>query len=109
MKLLIDNNLSTLVKSVLNSSFPGSMHVSEINLTEASDTIIWEVAKKDYHAILTKDRDFYYRVSLFGVPPKVTWIKRGNCKNRELLDLIRNIIDDINTFLNSGRDIMTIQ
>tara|TARA_Y100001980_G_C14556842_1_gene351181 strand:+ start:17754 stop:18083 length:330 start_codon:yes stop_codon:yes gene_type:complete len=109
MKLLIDNNLSVLVKQVLDSSFPGSMHVSEVNLTEASDSVIWLLAGKEYNAILTKDRDFYYRVSLNGAPPKVIWIKRGNCRNKEMLDLIRGKIEDINSFLKSDRDIMTIQ
>jgi len=109
MKLLIDNNLSVLVKQVLEPNFPGTMHVSEIDLTEADDTAIWEIASREYQAILTKDRDFYYRVSLFGSPPKLVWIKKGNCRNRELLDLIRKKIDEISVFLKSDRDIMTIQ
>lgn len=85
------------------------MHVSELDLSSASDTDIWNTARLEYTAILTKDRDFYYRVSLFGSPPKLVWVKRGNCRNRELLDLIRDKLGEIELFLKSDRDVMTIQ
>lgn len=109
MKLLIDNNLSVLLKEVLEEPFPGSIHVFDLNLSDASDNTLWNLAKEEYDAIITKDRDFYYQVLVHGSPPKIIWITRGNCKNREMLSLIRSKVEDIEIFLNSDQDILIIQ
>ena len=107
--LLIDNNLSVLLAEVLEPYFPGTRHVSDINYAEASDSKIWELAKAEFTAILTKDRDFYYRVVMNGPPPKVIWITRGNCGNREMHSLMRAKIMEILTFLGSDQEVLLIQ
>lgn len=108
-KLLIDNNLSVLLRDVLKPYFPEAWHVADLNLSEASDSHIWELAKKEFHAIVTKDRDFYDRVTFNGSPPKLVWITRGNCRNKELLSMIRERLDDIRVFLGSERDVLILQ
>ena len=85
------------------------MHVSELNLSEANDNTIWETARNEYHAIVTKDSDFYYKICLNGALPRLIWRKTVNCRTRELLDLIREKTVEISIFLKSDRDIMTIQ
>ncbi|WP_394854105.1 DUF5615 family PIN-like protein [Imperialibacter roseus] len=107
--LLIDNNLSTLLKNILVPHFAGTQHVYDINLGTASDTTIWQFAKDNGHTILTKDKDFYFRVSLKGAPPKVIWITRGNCGNRELIRLVKSHIKDIQSFIDSDRHLLVIQ
>ena len=106
--VLIDNNLSVILKTVFEKEFPGSMHVYELGLEKASDTEIWEIAKGKYDAIISKDKDFYFRIMLHGSPPKLIWIARGNCRNREILDLIRENTSKIKAFLASNQEVLKL-
>jgi predicted nuclease of predicted toxin-antitoxin system len=44
MKLLFDQNLSPRLPGLLSDLYPGSVHVREIGLAEATDTAIWNYA-----------------------------------------------------------------
>jgi predicted nuclease of predicted toxin-antitoxin system len=45
--------------------------------------------------IVTKDSDFSDISLLRGFPPKIIWIRRGNCKIAEIEEILRRHIDDI--------------
>ena len=38
---------------------------------------------------MSKDADFHERSFVLGQPPKVVWIRRGNCSTDEVLALLR--------------------
>ena len=57
MKLLLDENLSRLVES-LSEAYPGSVHVHGIGPGAADDSEVWEYAKAQGFAIVSKDADF---------------------------------------------------
>jgi len=40
--------------------------------------------------IVTKDADFSELSLLLGFPPKVLWIRRGNCSTRDIEILLRD-------------------
>ena len=107
-KILVDNNLSVRLPEVLSIDFPGSVHVATLRLTEATDTQLWELAQREHFAILTKDKDFYHRVSVLGAPPPVIWITRGNCSNREMIALVRQHIPAMRSFLASSQALLII-
>ena len=98
MKLLLDNNLSTRLSEALVERFPDSTHVRVIGLATASDREIWDHAKARGYAIISKDSDFHQMSFLFGFPPKVIWIRRGNCSTREIESMLRQHADDIKRF-----------
>ena len=75
MKFLFDQNLSWRLPSILEDIFPESLHVREIGFNEAQDIEIWEYAKADGFAIVSKDTDFQQRSLLLGHPPKVVWLR----------------------------------
>jgi predicted nuclease of predicted toxin-antitoxin system len=52
--------------------------------------------------IVTKDADFSDICLLHGFPPKVIWIRRGNCKTADIEEILRNHNDDIEK-LNSNK------
>lgn len=79
MKLLFDHNLSHRLLHALHSEYPDSQHVRNIGLAEAGDEAIWRHAIQQGFTIITKDADFHQRSFLFGHPPKVVWIRCGNC------------------------------
>jgi predicted nuclease of predicted toxin-antitoxin system len=39
-------------------------------------------------SILSKDSDFYQRSLLFGPPPKLIWLRIGNCTRDDLIALL---------------------
>jgi predicted nuclease of predicted toxin-antitoxin system len=89
MKLLFDENLSPNLPRLVLATFPGSEHVREIGLKGSTDEKIWDYARVNGLAIISKDKDFYQRALLFGSPPKFIWLRLGNCTRDELLDLIQ--------------------
>ena len=89
MKLLFDQNLSPRLVSALANLYPDSDHVFNLNLDQASDNEVWDFALNQDFAIVTKDADFGELSLLRGFPPKVIWIRRGNCSAREIENLLR--------------------
>ena len=98
-KLLFDNNISHRVVARIDDIFPDSTHVMSENLDESSDLDVWKFAHKNNYTIVTKDSDFNDLVIYRGVPPKVIWIKVGNCKVSDIESIFRNNRPIIKEFL----------
>ena len=98
MKLLFDENLSPKLPLLLEKQFPGSQHLRECGLKGQSDEAIWEYARANGFALVSKDSDFSQRSLLHGHPPKVIWLRLGNCTRGDLLTLIMRHEQDILTF-----------
>ena len=47
-----------------------SAHVKTLAITNTDDSVIWEYAKVNNFAIVSKDADFHQRSLLYGHPPK---------------------------------------
>lgn len=88
MKLLLDENLSPALVAVLSAVFEGISHVADFNLKSAPDPIVWAYATNEGYTIVTKDSDFHHRSFLYGHPPRVIWIRRGNCSTKEIATLL---------------------
>ncbi len=95
MKLLFDQNLSPKLVSRFSDLFPSSDHVFFLGLDTRSDEDIREFAAKEQFTLVTKDADFGELYSLFGGPPKVIWIRRGNCSTHSVEQILRDHIDSI--------------
>ncbi len=78
MKLLLDENLSRRMVSLIASHYPGSSQVALLGLEQASDTAIWAYARQHDFIIVTKDSDFVDLSTLYEQPPKVILLKTGN-------------------------------
>ncbi len=89
MKLLLDQNLSPRLVGRLGDLYPGSTHVSQHGLGDADDLEIWTFAQKAGYLIVSKDIDFSELGSVRGFPPKVIWIRRGNCTTAEIEGILR--------------------
>lgn len=109
MKLLFDQNLSPKLATYFALSFVDSQHLQNLNLDKSMDTSVWEFAKLNEFTIVTKDSDFNNLVSFFGFPPKVIWIRRGNCSTSDIKKLIENNLDKVSAFINDNvNGILTI-
>jgi predicted nuclease of predicted toxin-antitoxin system len=98
MKLLSDQNLSYRLVPELESLHPGSVHTREVALATADDEAVWNYARQHGLAIVSKDMDFYHRGVLFGQPPKVVWIRLGNCTTADIEALLRTRQADLPAF-----------
>lgn len=65
--------------SRLADIYPDSNHLFNLNLDTAEDSFVWQYAKDNDFTIVTKDSDFSELSLLRGFPPKVIWIRIGNC------------------------------
>ena len=99
MKLLFDQNLSPRLTDFFAGTFVGSKHLQELNLEEASDSLVWEFAKNEGFTIVTKDNDFNDLVTFLGFPPKVIWIRRGNCSTNDIIILLNSKLEMIEAFI----------
>ena len=88
MKLLFDENLSPKLPESLATQFPGSVHVRDCGLKGAADESVWEYARSRDFVVVSKDSDFYEHSLLYGAPPKLVWLRIGNCTRAELISLI---------------------
>jgi predicted nuclease of predicted toxin-antitoxin system len=98
MKLLFDQNLSPKLTRLLADIYPESVHVRDVGLRDADDLAIWQYAKSNGYAIISKDSDFQQRSLLHGVPPKFVWLRVGNCTTKRIEDLLRSYSATIHTF-----------
>lgn len=96
MKLLLfDQNLSPRLVERLADIYPGSIHVSTVGLSKALDKAVWEHARQYDYMVVTKDADFSELGLLLGFPPKVIWIRRGNCSTQDMETLLRDSYEAI--------------
>jgi len=108
MKLLFDENLSPNLPRLVMAAFPGSDHVREIGLKGRTDEEVWDYARINGFAIISKDKDFYQRALLYGSPPKFIWLRLGNCTRDELLNLIQRHTPDILGFESSKESVLVL-
>lgn len=103
MKLLFDHNLSPRLVSSLADIYPESNHLFNLNLDTAEDSSVWEYARDNNFTIVTKDSDFSELSLLRGFPPKVIWIRIGNCTTKDIESLIRSNTKEIEDFYKESK------
>ena len=104
MKLLFDQNLSPKLVEIFNHQFHDSRHVQSLAFGESEDIKLWDYAKENNYTLVTKDSDFNNMVSLYGFPPKVIWIKKGNCSTRQIEELLNKQIVQIFSFISDSEN-----
>jgi predicted nuclease of predicted toxin-antitoxin system len=102
MKLLLDQNLSRKLIKQIAEAYPDSCHLTAVLPEDSSDRDIWLYAEKNEFVIVTKDDDFEQRIVLLGHPPKVVWIRLGNCLTADVAALLLNSHDIILAFSNDS-------
>lgn len=84
VKLLFDQNLSPKLARRLADLHSNSDHLDLLGLGTADDVLVWEHARRYDFVVVTKDADFADMSVLRGFPPKVVWIRRGNCSTSDI-------------------------
>lgn len=90
MKLLFDQNVSPDLVRRLNDLFPDSNHVFNLHLDDVDDAVVWTYAREHGYIVVSKDADFSELSMLHGFPPKLLWLRIGNCRTSDVEELIRS-------------------
>jgi predicted nuclease of predicted toxin-antitoxin system len=98
VKLLFDANLSPRLIALLRDVFPGSAHVFDVGGLGADDLSIWHHARDNGFTIVSKDSDFHRMSFVLGAPPKVIWLRIGNCATAVVERVLRVRKPDIELF-----------
>lgn len=98
MKLLFDENLSPALAGRISELFPNSVHVRDVGMKATDDPTVWDYAKGNDFMIVSKDADMHDLSLVFGNPPKVVWLRLGNCSTRQVEELLRRDFDVIKLF-----------
>jgi predicted nuclease of predicted toxin-antitoxin system len=102
VRLLFDEQLSEELVSLLADLFPDSLHVRLLEGSGVADPVIWQLARDHGCVLVTKDEDFHRLSVLRGAPPKVVWLRVGNCTTDEIARLLRNRADELREFETHG-------
>jgi predicted nuclease of predicted toxin-antitoxin system len=84
---------------LLRDAFPESLHIRELGRGGASDEDVWQLAVEHHCVLVTKDEDFHRLSVLRGGPPKVVWIRLGNCTTADIANLLLEHRADIHRFV----------
>ena len=98
MRLLFDHNLSPALKVLLGDIWPQSLHVWDLDMDTADDTVIWAYAEEQGLVIVTKDADYRDLSLSRGHPPKVIWLRLGNGPTSQVAALLRSRHSDLLAF-----------
>jgi predicted nuclease of predicted toxin-antitoxin system len=98
MKLLFDENLSPKLPIYLEDFFPNSLHVRDVGMKAMSDPVVWNYAKDNDLMIVSKDADMHDLSLVFGNPPKVIWLRLGNCSTSQVESLLRQNFELVKLF-----------
>ena len=98
MKLLFDENLSPALPRRVADLFPDSVHVRDVGMKATDDPIVWDYPKDNDFMIVSKDADMHDLSLVLGNPPKVVWLRLGNCSTRQVEELLRLDFDVIKLF-----------
>jgi predicted nuclease of predicted toxin-antitoxin system len=90
VKLLLDENLSDRIIAQILDLYLGSTHVKSEGLIHCDDADIWVFAQKQDYVIVSKDADFHQRSLVFGHPPKLVFLRIGNCSTSEITAVLRS-------------------
>jgi predicted nuclease of predicted toxin-antitoxin system len=104
VKLLLDENLSVRLKDSLSALYPGTEHVHNVHLGGSDDAAVWDYAKQHGFTIVSKDSDFAERSVLDMNPPKIIWIRLGNCSTADVEQLLRSAHETIRTFIEEDEE-----
>jgi predicted nuclease of predicted toxin-antitoxin system len=98
MRLLFDKNLSPKLPNRLSDLFPDSLHIRDVDMKATIDPRVWDFAKDNNLMIVSKDADMHDLSLVLGNPPKVIWLRLGNCSTRQVEDVLRRNFDAIKLF-----------
>ncbi|HEX8652282.1 MAG TPA: DUF5615 family PIN-like protein [Pyrinomonadaceae bacterium] len=109
MTIWIDAQMSPAIATWISINFSvNAVAVRDLGLRGASDTEIFQAAKRDNAVVMTKDSDFVLLLDRFGPPPRVIWVTCGNTSNARLKEILGKTFTKALELLESGEQLIEI-
>jgi predicted nuclease of predicted toxin-antitoxin system len=110
MKLWIDAQISPAVAAWINRTFDHieAESVRALGLRDATDSEIFEEAKKADVIFMSKDGDFIQLIEQRGSPPKFIWVTCGNTSNTRMREILSTALLKAIELLNSGENVVEL-
>jgi predicted nuclease of predicted toxin-antitoxin system len=107
--LFLDENISYRIVKELSTFFPGTLHITTLLPSGALDWMVWTTAQNKGLTIVSFDADYKDLLNIKGYPPKVIWLRFGNCSNQVLINTLKFYHDKIMAFIaNEGLGVLEI-
>ena len=84
-----------LIKAFFHFTFGFILHYAFVFLVLSQSLSVF---RRMFVIIMRRNMAIAYCALRVGYPPKVIWIRRGNCSNRQIELLLRNKVDAIRAF-----------
>ena len=102
MKFIVDAQLPKSLSDFLITRGFDSIHTLALpNANATQDTEILELCVREDRIVITKDNDFLESYLLLGKPKQLIFVRTGNIRNSELLNLFERNIDSLISILNN--------
>lgn len=108
-KFRVDAQLPPALARFLTSQSEDAIHVLDVDMMAASDSVIWDLALEQSQVIITKDEDFQIRASISERSPKLIWVRVGNTSKQAILQLFEKQWAQIIKALDNGEILIEIQ
>lgn len=109
MKIWLDAQLPPgLARWLIDTFGVEAIALRDLGLRDVQDMEIFEAARAENAAVMTKDSDFIDLVCRLGSPPQILWLTCGNVTNRNLQELLTATLPDALERLRQGEAIVEI-
>ncbi len=108
MKFLVDAQLPPVLVRVLRREGFDAVHLADLDMLDASDGIIWDLANENQYTLITKDEDFARNRKQDDQTPGLIWLRLGNCKNQVLISSVLKALPDAIELLEQGNFLVEI-
>ncbi|MDZ7757723.1 DUF5615 family PIN-like protein [Rhodohalobacter sp.] len=110
MKIWIDAQLSPAIAAWINRTFDDieAESVRSLGLRDATDSDIFEAARKANVIVMSKDGDFIQLIKQKGPPPKLIWITSGNTSNARMREILSATLLKTKELLEIGENVVEI-
>jgi predicted nuclease of predicted toxin-antitoxin system len=108
LRLLLYQNLSRKLLAAIEGPFPASAHILPLGLSKSTDSDIWYYARHQGYTLVTKNTDMVDLCILRGAPPKVLWLRVGNCSTSVVRDVLLGNTQRIERFEQDENVVMSL-
>jgi predicted nuclease of predicted toxin-antitoxin system len=84
LRFVLDAQLPPALAVSLTEAGHRADHVLGLKLADFSDKALWDWAKSNGAAIISKDEDFLHLSVMHDDGPFIVWVRLGNCSNQHL-------------------------
>ena len=108
MKFLIDAHLPIELADYLVEQGNDALYVRSLSMSDASDSFLWEYALQNEYVIVSKDQDFFNRISQDSNGPIIVWLRIGNSTIKELLSWFSGYYTAVINKLEDGEKLVEV-